>query len=144
MGIFVCAVCGHIEFGAAPDRCPVCFAPKERFQQNDNVFADAEAKSGEGAAKHTPVINVVKECGLIPEQSCTDVLLRVGKVLHPSEPAHFISWIDGYVDDRYVARVMLTPGVNPAACFHLKQESSRFRVVVFCNIHGHWRAEAAA
>ncbi len=143
MGIFVCAVCGHVEFGGAPDRCPVCFAPKERFQQNDSVFTDAEAKTREGAVKHTPSITVVKKCGLIPELSCTDVVVRVGKALHPSEPAHFITWIDGYADDRYVSRIMLTPAVNPAACFHVKQAGSKIRAVAFCNIHGHWQAETA-
>lgn len=29
--IYVCPVCGHTESGAAPDRCPVCRAGKDRF-----------------------------------------------------------------------------------------------------------------
>ncbi len=29
--IFVCPVCGHTVLGEAPDRCPVCRAPKARF-----------------------------------------------------------------------------------------------------------------
>jgi rubrerythrin len=29
--IFVCPVCGHTEIGVAPDKCPVCGAPKARF-----------------------------------------------------------------------------------------------------------------
>lgn len=28
----VCPVCGHTREGDAPDRCPICGAPKERFQ----------------------------------------------------------------------------------------------------------------
>ena len=31
--IYVCPVCGHTEVGAAPDRCPVCKAPKDRFAE---------------------------------------------------------------------------------------------------------------
>ena len=31
--IYLCPVCGHIEFGAAPENCPVCNAKKERFVQ---------------------------------------------------------------------------------------------------------------
>jgi len=31
--IYVCPVCGHTEVGAAPDRCPVCKAPKDRFSE---------------------------------------------------------------------------------------------------------------
>ena len=29
--INVCAICGHTLFGDAPDKCPVCGAPKARF-----------------------------------------------------------------------------------------------------------------
>ena len=29
--IFVCAVCGNTVLGAAPDKCPVCGAPKVKF-----------------------------------------------------------------------------------------------------------------
>jgi rubrerythrin len=29
--IFVCPVCGHTVWGGAPDRCPVCGTPKDRF-----------------------------------------------------------------------------------------------------------------
>lgn len=31
--IFVCAVCGNTVEGAAPDKCPVCGAPQERFKE---------------------------------------------------------------------------------------------------------------
>lgn len=142
MGIFICAVCGYVEFGSAPANCPVCRAPKEKFSRNDRVFIEAEEKSKEAAVKHVPSIIVNKSCGLIPEQPCADLLVRIGKTLHPMEPAHFIQWMDCYVNDQYVCRVMLTPGVNPAACFHLKKTGSKVRIVEFCNLHGHWQAEA--
>jgi rubrerythrin len=29
--IYVCPICGHTEVGGAPDKCPVCNAPKDRF-----------------------------------------------------------------------------------------------------------------
>jgi rubrerythrin len=29
--IYVCPVCGHTEVGGAPDRCPVCNVPKDKF-----------------------------------------------------------------------------------------------------------------
>lgn len=29
--VYVCPICGHTEIGGAPDRCPVCNAPKDRF-----------------------------------------------------------------------------------------------------------------
>ncbi len=31
--IFVCPVCGHTVSGAAPDRCPVCGAAKNRYEE---------------------------------------------------------------------------------------------------------------
>ncbi|MGQ9525537.1 MAG: rubrerythrin family protein [Armatimonadota bacterium] len=31
--IFVCQACGHTVVGEAPDRCPVCGAPKEKFAE---------------------------------------------------------------------------------------------------------------
>ena len=143
MALFLCTVCGYVEFGAAPERCPVCQAPKDKFKQNDRLFIEAEEKSKEAAVKHIPSITVNKQCGLIPEQSCADIIVRIGKTLHPMEPAHFIMWMDCYVDDRYVSRVLMTPGVNPAACFHLKASGTKVRIVELCNIHGHWQSEAA-
>ena len=121
MSIFICGVCGHIEFGAAPDNCPSCSASKDNYSQNDNVFIEAQEKSKEAEVKHIPSIKVNKECGLIPEESCVDIIVRIGETLHPMEEAHFINWIDCYVDDIFVSRVFLTPGVFAAGCFHLKR-----------------------
>ncbi|MDP1833652.1 MAG: rubrerythrin family protein [Candidatus Moranbacteria bacterium] len=30
---YVCEVCGHIEIGAKPEKCPVCGAPKDKFKE---------------------------------------------------------------------------------------------------------------
>lgn len=30
---YLCPICGHIEFGTPPDRCPICKAPAARFVQ---------------------------------------------------------------------------------------------------------------
>ena len=45
MNIFICSVCGHIEFESSPDKCPVCFASQEKFTQNDAIFKESEEKS---------------------------------------------------------------------------------------------------
>lgn len=142
MSIFICKVCGHLEFGAAPDACPVCHVPKENFSQNDNIFTESAKNSPEGAGKHTPSILIKKDCGLIPDVGCVDVHVRVGEVLHPMEAAHYIVFIDCYIDDSYVGRASLTPGLNGAAAFHLKESGKKVRVVECCNLHGHWQAEA--
>ena len=31
--VFVCPVCGHIVIGEAPDKCPICATPKEKYRQ---------------------------------------------------------------------------------------------------------------
>ena len=32
---YVCSYCGHVHVGAAPEKCPVCGAPKSAFQEID-------------------------------------------------------------------------------------------------------------
>ncbi len=31
--IYLCPICGHVEFGAAPDACPICGVKAEKFVQ---------------------------------------------------------------------------------------------------------------
>jgi rubrerythrin len=33
MDVYLCPVCGDIEFGAPPEKCPICGAPASRFQK---------------------------------------------------------------------------------------------------------------
>ena len=143
MTLFVCGECGHVAVGGIPDKCPACEASKSEFTQNDNVFKDAEEKSKEGAVKHIPSIKVSKECGMIPENDCIDVLVRIGETLHPMTSEHFIQWIDCYVDGKYMSRIQLTADMNPAVVFHLKNVTGKIEAVAMCNLHGHWFAEVA-
>lgn len=142
MNIYVCKVCGHIEFDSVPEKCPVCFDSKIQFQQNNDIFKESEEKSKEAAPKHIPAIKVVKECGLIPEEPCTDILVRIGEKLHPMTAEHFIEFIDCYIDGKYVSRTMLTPGVWASSVFHIKESGSKVTIVQHCNIHGWWKSEA--
>lgn len=142
MSINVCSVCGHVVFGNAPDNCPVCFAPKDKFKQNDNLFKESKEKSPEGAVKHTPVVNVSKECKLIGG-SCIDVTVKVGEVAHPMEEKHSIQFIDCYADDKYITRIHLTPSVFAAGAVHIKSGASKFKAVEFCNLHGYWEVETS-
>ena len=142
MNVFICQMCGHIEFKDAPGNCPVCGAPKDQFKQNDNIFKESREKSPEAESKHIPAIEVNKTCGLIPEEGCTDVIVRIGSTLHPMKEEHYIQFIECYVDEKYVGQAKLTPWTNPAACFHLKAEGSSVTIVENCNIHGYWMAEA--
>jgi superoxide reductase len=144
MKIFICSICGHLEFNTAPEKCPVCFAEKDKFKQNDAVFKESSEKSPEAAVKHVPAVVISKQCGLIPETSCFDVNVRIGKTMHPMEEKHFIQFIDCYQNEKYICRVMFTPvTINPAACFHLKNGTGKITVVENCNIHGYWMIEVA-
>lgn len=140
--IYFCSVCGHLEFGEAPSECPVCEATRESFSRRDDIFAESASKSPEASVKHIPSVTVKQECGMVPETKCTDVLVRIGETLHPMEEKHFIQFIDCYIDDQYVARASLTPGVNPAIIFHLRREGKKVRIVENCNLHGYWQREA--
>ena len=142
MKLFVCSVCGHVEYGAAPEFCPVCHASKENFKQDDALFTEAEAKLKDGGKNHTPEIIVKKKSDLIKEQPTHEVEVRIGKVLHPMEESHHIRWIDCYVDDKYVSRILLTVETQPAVTFQLKAGGKKARIVELCNLHGHWQAEA--
>ncbi len=140
-GIYICTVCGHIEFGGMPDTCPVCHAPRDKFKQDDAVFTEAAARYKEGAGKHIPVIQV-KSSALITEEPCKEVAVRIGKPLHAQTEAHHIAFLDCYVDNKYIGRADLTPGILPAATFYLKAGGSKVKVVEFCNLHSYWQAEA--
>ena len=140
MKIYICKICGHIEFNSIPETCPVCSA--KNFEQNDNIFTESEEKSKEAAVKHIPNVQVVKKCGLIPEETCTDILVRIGEKLHPMEENHYITFIDCYIDDKYASRIMLTPLTWASVVFHIKTQGSKVTIVECCNIHGYWKSEA--
>jgi superoxide reductase len=144
MSIYICNVCGHIEFDAAPENCPVCGAPKNQFTQNDNIFKESAEKSPEADVKHIPKLQVEKSCQLIPEEGCTDLYIRIGETIHPMEEKHFIQFADCYLDKKFIERVQFAPtGVFPAACVHLKENSGTVTVVENCNIHGYWMSEVS-
>ncbi|MFH1798063.1 MAG: desulfoferrodoxin family protein [Candidatus Omnitrophota bacterium] len=137
----VCKVCGYIVInGIAPEKCPVCGAPRTAFQEKPNIIKTAQDEANL-SEKHTPVITVVKKCGLIPD-GCQDVHTKVGQVQHPMLKEHYIMLIDFYLDNNFLARVHLSPEkLNPAAALHLKAVSGKISVIEHCNIHGAWIAE---
>lgn len=144
MRIFVCSVCGHIEFNAAPDNCPVCHSPKIKFKEDDNIFAEAKTKTPGGEEKHAPVVSMPKQSALLPELTTLELNVRVGKTIHPMEEAHHIGFIDCYSNDKHVARFSPALGVFPAAAFFVKNTAGPVRVVEWCNLHGYWQAESGA
>jgi len=136
---FVCQGCGHVEFGAAPEKCPVCISPGEKYAEDAAAVNPAEK---EGKEKHVPVILVTKECGLIPND-CSDIHIKIGSTPHPMQDDHWIQWIDVYNNKKYIARHMLTPSMEPAVSVHIKRSlAGKLQVIESCNKHGRWTAEA--
>ena len=140
----VCSVCGFIALdGQAPDNCPVCHAPKAAFKDVENaiVVPSTATDKMEANKKHIPVITVEKQCGLIPG-ACTDINIKVGEILHPMLPEHFIMYIDTYIDKKYISRIYFSPvKMNAAVGLHLKAESGTLQVIEKCNLHGVWLSE---
>ena len=141
---FVCKVCGFISIdGSAPDRCPVCGAPKTSFEEKQDAIKTPKDVNNltELEKKHIPVITLVKKCGLIPE-GCQDVHVKMGEIQHPMQTEHYIMHIDFYIDKKFISRVHLTPDkLNPAAALHLKVTTGKLSVIELCNLHGAWIKE---
>jgi desulfoferrodoxin-like iron-binding protein len=141
--IFVCSICGHVEFGSAPESCPICHAPKDKFSLNSSLFTDALTKFKDKEMSHAPVIAVKKESPLVADLPCKEVGVRVGKTMHPMEEAHHIKFIDWYVNDKFVTRFFTPLSLYPAVSIYVKEPGSKVRAVSWCNLHGYWQAEAA-
>ena len=145
MATLVCGKCGHIEFNEVTAKCAVCGAEASLFTDRaDAINKPADpANPTEAEKKHVPTIVVVKECGLIPDGSCTDVHARVGEIEHVMDEDHYIRYLDFYIDLKFISRVWLSPvACHPAAALHLRAESGTVTVIENCNKHGNWSAEA--
>ncbi|MBU1998783.1 MAG: desulfoferrodoxin family protein [Candidatus Omnitrophota bacterium] len=143
MDTYICKVCGYVSFGSAPEKCPVCGAPKQAF----NLTADAIHKPAdpsnlaEGDRKHIPVIEIRKQCGIVGS-GCIDAIVKIGSIIHVMESKHYIMYIDAYLDNNFIARYHMTPSVNPILSLHLKASAGKLLVLENCNIHGRWMSEA--
>lgn len=120
--IYKCDICGNIieVFQGGAGELVCCGSAMALLGEN-TVDAATE--------KHVPVI--VKDAA--------SVTVKIGSVAHPMEEKHFIQWIELIADNK-VYRQELKPGDNPEATFAVTAD----RVVAreYCNLHGHWKAEA--
>jgi len=145
MDTFGCKKCGYIAFDQAPVDCPVCGVPIENFEHNNDVIKKPmdPVNLTEMEKKHIPVIIINKKCDLLPGSECIDIHLKVGEIEHVMETEHYITFIDFYVDKKYIARVTLTPkNLHPAVLFHLRNvDAEKLIAVENYNIHGYWMKE---
>ncbi|MCD7782115.1 MAG: desulfoferrodoxin [Methanosphaera sp.] len=88
-----------------------------------------EAKeSGEGEAKHVPVITRVDD----------GYLVTVGEVEHPMDEDHFIAMIE-LIADGQVHKQYLDPGDKPEALFKIP-ECEDLKAKEYCTKHGLWQS----
>lgn len=143
MNYFICGICGYISIESAPEKCPVCTAPKEKFTQNNSIFEESRAKAAEGAGKHVPVVTVQSETTIYDGADFLTVSTKIGQIQHPMEEKHFIQFIDIYADNIWVKRAQMTPLVIAAASAHLKVKPKKITVIENCNLHGYWISETS-
>ena len=120
--IYKCSHCGNIVevlcAGGAPLAC--C---------GENMKFMAEGLSDGAKEKHVPVI----------EKTSGGYKVSVGAVAHPMEEAHHIAWVELLADGKSY-RQFLKPGDAPVAEFPV--QAARVTAREYCNLHGHWKAEA--
>ncbi len=89
--------------------------------------------------KHVPVISAP---ATVKQDECFEVVIEVGKYKkHPSEPGHFIDFVELYADHRYIARSHFTHTTTcPTAkfCVSLDHIHAELRAFEHCNLHGTW------
>ena len=140
MELYVCSVCGHVVFGGAPDKCPVCGAAKTAFKADANALKKpADPKNlTDGDKKHIPMFVVKRECGLV-DKTCIDAHIKIGQILHVMEEKHWIQWIELYQNNQLIGHQDLNPGDAPQAVFEVESESlPQFMAKEHCNLHGTW------
>ncbi len=120
--VYKCEVCGNIvevlHGGVGELTC--CGQAMVLLKEN-TVDAATE--------KHVPVIEKIEG----------GYRVKVGEAAHPMEEKHYIEWIE-IIADGNAYRRFLEPGQAPEAVFMV--EASRVTAREYCNLHGHWKAQA--
>jgi superoxide reductase len=92
--------------------------------------------------KHLPIITAPKK---VRKGEWFEVTVEVGKLLeHPSEPGHFIQFIELYSGDTYLARMDFTPQTTRPVMkvmVALDHDHDKLRAFERCNLHGTWEYE---
>jgi superoxide reductase len=142
MDTYVCGKCGYVAFGEAPEKCPVCAAPRKAFELDPGALKQpADAKNqNDLEKKHIPAIEIKRQCALTG-LACVDAQIKIGQVLHVMEEKHWIVYIDLYLNYKFIGRYHLSPELNPALVIHLKALSGELVVLENCNLHGRWIAK---
>jgi superoxide reductase len=116
----------------------LAFAQEDLFSTINRVENPEEMSLLE--QKHSPVIKAPDK---IKAGEPFEVQIDIGSVEHPMERAHYIGWMQLFVDDIPIARVDFQPVVSrpKATLTVLLEESATLRVLESCNLHGMWESK---
>jgi len=118
LDIFKCEKCGKIVMVVSDgDGQLVCCGMPMKRQDENTVDASNE--------KHVPVV----------ESHGKEILVRVGSVPHPMDPAHHLQWIEVMSGPMLYVKG-LKPGDKPEAVFPVSTTDVKART--YCNLHGLW------
>ena len=82
---------------------------------------------------------------LVHKEQPFDVSIKVGGLqTHPSEPRHFIEWVELYCGDTFIARAQFSAAdTYPEVTFRvmLWHAKGSLRVWAKCNQHGLWQTK---
>jgi len=125
---YLCSICGNLietvdDSGMTPSCCGRNMIDLKSFSTDGTI------------EKHVPVIEVYNEGDNLKE-----VKVKVGEYPHPSEPAHFIKWIE-LVTDKGIYRKKLEPGHEPETEFIIPNREKIICAYSYCNLHGLYRSE---
>ena len=121
--VYKCIACGNIVqvLHAADGDLICCGSPLVLLEEGTTDAAKE---------KHVPVIT----------KTPTGYKVAVGSVAHPMDEKHWIQWIELVADGVSYTR-FLNPGEAPEAEFCIAGAKNVY-AREFCNLHGHWRADA--
>ncbi len=126
LDFYKCEVCGNLvqTFVVGGGELTCCNQPMTKL--------DANSKEDAMLEKHVPIF-VKSENG--------DDEVRVGEILHPMMPEHYIMFIETISNDQKDVQIkFLQPGEEPKMILHDKSDGmSAFE---FCNIHGLWEGKS--
>ncbi|GAB4274010.1 MAG: class II SORL domain-containing protein [Deferrisomatales bacterium] len=89
--------------------------------------------------KHAPVIEAPERVGRGEAFSAT---VRVGEIVHPMSPAHYIQYVEVLAGNEPAGRVELSPELGvPVVSLTLRLDKPVTLVVrEYCNLHGLWES----
>ncbi|MBQ7351343.1 MAG: desulfoferrodoxin [Clostridia bacterium] len=119
---FKCKHCGQIIAIVKDTEIPVVCCG-ERMEEIIPSSTDASVE------KHVPIYEVKDN----------KVIVNVGSVEHPMEPAHYIEWISLQTKQGN-QRKLLSPNSAPSVCFAICEGDEVEAVYAYCNLHGLWKA----